>query len=144
MHMYLDYFRMCKNIQSYCWWTKSCTTKDNDYPIIYRVLTIPGGAGFCPSAVFLVLDPMSFVMPSWKFMKSTGHVKNHRKSFSRPVNCDTATSCAISGGAVVVFFFWEKREPPSPWRIHGTKGKNLPTFRNHKNQSFVGEWNLVG
>ena len=26
----------------YCWWTKSCTTKDDDYPIIYRVLTIPG------------------------------------------------------------------------------------------------------
>ena len=35
----------------YCWWTKSCTTKDDDYPIIYRVLTIPGGAGFCPSTV---------------------------------------------------------------------------------------------
>ena len=31
---------------TYCWWTKSCTTKDDDYPIIYRVLYIPGGAGF--------------------------------------------------------------------------------------------------
>ena len=29
-----------------CWWTKSCITKDDDYPIIYRILTIPGGAGF--------------------------------------------------------------------------------------------------
>ena len=36
---------------TYCWWTKSCTTKDDDYPIIYRVLTIPGGAGFRPSTV---------------------------------------------------------------------------------------------
>ena len=37
----------------YCWWTKSCTTKDDDYPIIYRVLTIPGGClGFCPSTVW--------------------------------------------------------------------------------------------
>ena len=36
---------------TYCWWTKSCTTKDDDYPIIYRVLTIPGGAGFLPSRV---------------------------------------------------------------------------------------------
>ena len=29
------------NISWYCWWTKSCTTKDDDYPypIIYRVLT---------------------------------------------------------------------------------------------------------
>ena len=35
----------------YCWWTKSCSTKDDYYPIIYRVLTIPGGAGFCPSTV---------------------------------------------------------------------------------------------
>jgi len=26
-------------------------TKDDDYPIIYRVLTIPGGAGFLPSTV---------------------------------------------------------------------------------------------
>ena len=33
----------------YCWWTKSCTTKDDDNPI--RVLTIPGGAGFRPSTV---------------------------------------------------------------------------------------------
>ena len=39
----------------YCWWTKSCTTKDDDYPIIYRVLTIPGGAGFCPSTVCVCL-----------------------------------------------------------------------------------------
>jgi len=27
---------------TYRWWTKSCTTKDDDYPIIYKVLTIPG------------------------------------------------------------------------------------------------------
>ena len=27
------------------------TTKDDDYPIIFRVLKIPGGAGFCPSTV---------------------------------------------------------------------------------------------
>ena len=40
----------------YCWWTKSCTTKDDDYPIIYRVLTIPGGAGFRPSTVFMMFD----------------------------------------------------------------------------------------
>ena len=39
--------------QWYCWWKKSCTTKDDDYPIIYRVLTIPGGAGFLPSTLCL-------------------------------------------------------------------------------------------
>ena len=27
------------------------TTKDDAYPTIHRVLTIPGGAGFCPSTV---------------------------------------------------------------------------------------------
>ena len=40
----------------YCWWTKSCTTKDDDYHIIYRLLTIPGGAGFCPPTVFCALS----------------------------------------------------------------------------------------
>ena len=35
----------------YCWWTKSCTTKDDEYPIIYKVLYIPGGAGFLSSTV---------------------------------------------------------------------------------------------
>ena len=40
-----------KPASCYCWWTKSCTTKDDDYPIIYRVLTIPGGAGLRPSTV---------------------------------------------------------------------------------------------
>ena len=39
--------------QHYCWWTKSCTTKDDDYPIIYGVLIIPGGAGFRPPTVSL-------------------------------------------------------------------------------------------
>ena len=28
-----------KRTLEYCWWTKSCTTKDDDYPIIYRVLS---------------------------------------------------------------------------------------------------------
>ena len=45
----------------YCWWTKSCTTKDDDYPIIYSVLTIPGGAGFRPSTVWWFKD--------WFFVK---------------------------------------------------------------------------
>ena len=30
---------------------KVVATNDDDYPIIYRVLTIPGGAGFLPSTV---------------------------------------------------------------------------------------------
>ena len=47
----LDLTKKIYTYVTYCWWTKSCTTKDDDYPIIYRVLTIPGGAGFRPSTV---------------------------------------------------------------------------------------------
>ena len=39
----------------YCWCTKSCTTKDDDCPIIYWIYwvsTIPSGAGFLPSMVW--------------------------------------------------------------------------------------------
>ena len=50
----------------YCWWTKSCTTKDDDYTIIYRVLTIPGGAGFRPSTVRPIL------VSSYHIMDGTG------------------------------------------------------------------------
>ena len=35
----------------YRWWKKSCTSWYGKYPIIYKVLCIPGGAGFLPSAV---------------------------------------------------------------------------------------------
>ena len=37
--------------EPYCWWKKSCTSWYGKYPIIYRVLYIPGGAGFLPSTV---------------------------------------------------------------------------------------------
>ena len=60
--------RLTSKLQKYCWWTKSCTTKDDDYPIIYRVLTIPGGAGFRPSTVvwtFLGKEPFFFWCQTW-------------------------------------------------------------------------------
>ena len=31
----------------YCWWTISCTTKDDDYPILYRVLTCFNHPSWC-------------------------------------------------------------------------------------------------
>ena len=34
------------DMDSYCWWTKSCTSWYGKYPIIYRVSYIPGGAGY--------------------------------------------------------------------------------------------------
>ena len=34
---YLQLLEHLGTIGWYCWWTKSCTTKDDDYPIIYKV-----------------------------------------------------------------------------------------------------------
>ena len=48
---------------------KSCTTKDDDYPIICRVLTIPGGAGFCPSTESLIKIPQNQVSNHHFFLK---------------------------------------------------------------------------
>ena len=39
------------NLPSYCWWKKSCTSWWVLCSIIFRVLTIQGGAGFLPSTV---------------------------------------------------------------------------------------------
>ena len=35
----------------YCWWKKSCASSCGKYPIVCRVLYIPGGARFLPSTV---------------------------------------------------------------------------------------------
>ena len=40
--------------KTYSWWTKSCTSRYSKYPIICRVLYIPGGAGFLPPTVPLM------------------------------------------------------------------------------------------
>ena len=37
-------------LMGYCWWLKSCTTKDDDCPII-QGFNHPSGAGFCSSTV---------------------------------------------------------------------------------------------
>ena len=39
------------NFEAYGWWLKSCTSWYGKYPIICRVLYIPGGAGCLPSTV---------------------------------------------------------------------------------------------
>ena len=51
-----DHPRTCKWIgNSYCWWVPKSgqPPRDDDDPIIYRSLTIPGGAGFLPSTAFI-------------------------------------------------------------------------------------------
>ena len=61
---------------TYCWWTKSCTTKDDDYPIIYRVLTIPGGAGFCPSTVWQQRHVWCCLMSKHVILTRTVYIHN--------------------------------------------------------------------
>ena len=61
----------------YRWWTKSCTTKDDEYPI-YRVLYIPGGAGFCPSTVVIQAQIQFTDSGTWKpGNRLTGQVCPH-------------------------------------------------------------------
>ena len=53
--MEAEIFTHLKSGKAYCWWTKSCTSWNGSisvYPIIYKVLYIPGGAGFRPSTVW--------------------------------------------------------------------------------------------
>ena len=40
-------------VESYCWWKKSCTSWYGKCPVIYRVSYMSGGAGFLPSTVGL-------------------------------------------------------------------------------------------
>ena len=50
MHFFHESFKWM--IWCYCWWKKSCTSWWVVYPIIYRVVYIPGGClGFLPSTV---------------------------------------------------------------------------------------------
>ena len=38
------------------------------YPTVYRVLYIPGGAGFLPSIVLLFTKPPKWTMNTWNFV----------------------------------------------------------------------------
>ena len=40
-------------VESYCWWKKSCTSWYGKCPVVYRVSYMSGGAGFLPSTVGL-------------------------------------------------------------------------------------------
>ena len=68
------------SIDTYCWWTKSCTSWYGKYPIIFRVLTIPGGAGFRPSTVFHN-HPISTSRPN------TASRSQHHLQVSHPPYC---------------------------------------------------------
>ena len=94
--------------QQYCWWTKSCTTKDDDYPIIYRfyrVLTIPGGAGWLPSPVYRSL------------------FCNYPMCFAQQVFTGRFLSTSSSWWSVSVTFSvgsWAMKKNPPPFCCFGT------------------------
>ena len=105
----------------YCWWTKSCTTKDDDYPIIYRVLTIPGGAGFRPSTVapYSLNTGMSakgfkvsqtwpiLVVRSWPPKKPSSSSDQEKKGYWKLA---TYFFKGDLGGGFIFFYFY-----PDPW-----------------------------
>ena len=49
-------------IYTYCWWKKSCTSWEVVYPIIYKVSSMAGGAGFLPSTVCIYIYIYTYVM----------------------------------------------------------------------------------
>ena len=70
--------------KTYCWWFRNpaFTSWDGKFPIIYRVLYIPGGAGFLPSTV-VIHQPISschlwFVKLSLTFTRSWISTKRGR------------------------------------------------------------------
>ena len=88
----------CRNRKkryTYCWWTKSCTTKDDDYPIIYRILYIPGGClGFLPSTVGVWMGYSR--RPYNKFVWKEGILPNH------PNCCSSAGARATCIGVALI------------------------------------------
>ena len=79
----------CHPMCPYCWWLKSCTSWWIACPIIYKVLYIPGGAGFQPSTVWIhfhqkikIPDSLAPVRKTSSFL---GLWKSLKSKKSRPV-----------------------------------------------------------
>ena len=98
----------------YCWWLKSCTIWYGEYPIIYRVLCIPGGAGFLPSTVVYG--------KAWKIL---GSGCSSLMTSTTPPCSDLAP---VKTG--VIFYYVPKYTPYSPrwfttWRCFFRKTKGV-------------------
>ena len=104
--------------ETYCWWTKSCTTWDDNYPIIYRVLTIPGGAGFLPSTIGF----------SWLVMRVDNHhplmVSFPYSSHTIPISLEGILWEAYHKG-VPLLLMLQKSGKLTSW---GKGSWNLPLF----------------
>ena len=52
---------------TYVWWRKSCTSWDGKYPIIYRVVYIPGGTWFLNHQQYCLLERcVKINKPTWR------------------------------------------------------------------------------
>ena len=87
----------------YCWWFRNPANQLRlvVYPIICRVLNIPGGAGFLPSTVVIHLPLFSFFSLNWE--KNT---KNPPVTLSPCfscffVGCREVNRCLMAGGGPV-------------------------------------------
>ena len=123
-------------IKWYCWWTKSCTTKDDDYPIVYRILTIPGGAGFRPSTVWnwLKLYEMHCIL----FISCKTRLLGF--SLSQLVlqcRCMLRLLCSKAAGTIPFLVEWKaQRKEPAQFPVgaehHPALRANAPLWRWHQ------------
>ena len=123
-------------IKWYCWWTKSCTTKDDDYPIVYRILTIPGGAGFRPSTVWnwLKLYEMHCIL----FISCKTRLLGF--SLSQLVlqcRCMLRLLCSKAAGTTPFLVEWKaQRKEPAQFPVgaehHPALRANAPLWRWHQ------------
>ena len=139
----------------YCWWKKSCTSGYGKYRIIFRVLYIPGGAGFVPSTVWTVFVDMSI----WEAsnIDSTSpcntkiidtrvqpftpqHKENHPNTIAKrwtrnhPPACSKITPCfSLSSQITWSQKCWEWFASPSSWKIwgYGNVACLSPAFHVH-------------
>ena len=74
------------------------TTKDDDYPIIYKVSTIPGGAGFQPSTVchhYITLWEMFLKL--FPIIEEAHPSLIDRRHDSQPVPKNVVPTCGLCG-----------------------------------------------
>ena len=114
--------------------TKSCTTKDDDYPIIYRVLTIPGGAGFRPSTVCLLTLPMSSHPKLNKHTVDGSEIPFPTTVWVYPkpvVNNEISTTCPSTGEWLCRISGVGDCGTSGEW-CNATQKKNMATSKIHK------------
>ena len=95
------------------------------YPIIYMVLYIPGGAGFCPWITFNRLTPIFPVGMTWQSHNTTWHDMASRNQPVYLTFSSWNTRCQITDTAV---------KPPTIHHIIKTRAVVFTDYTNHQLQ----------